>query len=59
MPYALPPSWRAQFWQGHCKMAAGVVMAVQVTIYLTEGDALHHRPLHLENTCAKKMFSEL
>jgi PII-like signaling protein len=34
-------------------MAAGIVapfrvMAVQVTIYLTEGDAWHHRPLHLE-----------
>ena len=24
------------------------VMAVQVTIYLTEGDSWHHRPLHLE-----------
>ena len=23
------------------------VMAVQVTIYLTEGDSWHHRPLHL------------
>lgn len=23
-------------------------MAVQVTIYLTEGDSWHHRPLHLE-----------
>ena len=23
-------------------------MAVQVTIYLTEGDQWHHRPLHLE-----------
>jgi PII-like signaling protein len=34
-------------------MAAGIVvplkvMAVQVTIYLTEGDSWHHRPLHLE-----------
>ena len=34
-------------------MAAGIVapfkvMAVQVTIYLTEGDSRHHRPLHLE-----------
>jgi len=25
-----------------------VVMAVQVTMYLTEGDSWHHRPLHLE-----------
>jgi hypothetical protein len=24
------------------------IMAVQVTIYLTEGDSWHHRPLHLE-----------
>jgi uncharacterized protein len=24
------------------------VMAVQVTMYLTEGDSWHHRPLHLE-----------
>ena len=24
------------------------LMAVQVTIYLTEGDSWHHRPLHLE-----------
>jgi hypothetical protein len=23
-------------------------MAVQVTLYLTEGDSWHHRPLHLE-----------
>ena len=23
-------------------------MAVQVTIYLTEGDSWHHRPMHLE-----------
>src|SRR5271167_2678619 len=23
-------------------------MAVQVTIYLTEGDSWHHRPLHME-----------
>jgi PII-like signaling protein len=29
-------------------MATGEVMAVQVTIYLTEGDSWHHRPLHLE-----------
>ena len=29
-------------------MAEGSVMAVQVTIYLTEGDSWHHRPLHLE-----------
>ena len=29
-------------------MATGVDMAVQVTIYLTEGDSWHHRPLHLE-----------
>lgn len=29
-------------------MAGGVVMAVQVTMYLTEGDSWHHRPLHLE-----------
>ncbi len=34
-------------------MAAGIVapfkvMAVQVTIYLTEGDSWLHRPLHLE-----------
>ena len=25
-----------------------VLMAVQVTMYLTEGDSWHHRPLHLE-----------
>src|SRR5258706_13198286 len=36
-----------------CKMTDGIVapfkaMAVQVTIYLTEGDSWHHRPLHLE-----------
>ena len=24
------------------------LMAVQVTMYLTEGDSWHHRPLHLE-----------
>jgi len=24
------------------------LMAVQVTLYLTEGDSWHHRPLHLE-----------
>jgi len=24
------------------------VMAVQVTMYLTEGDSWHHRPLHME-----------
>lgn len=23
-------------------------MAVQITVYLTEGDSWHHRPLHLE-----------
>ncbi len=32
--------------RGGCKMAAP--MAVQVTMYLTEGDSWHHRPLHLE-----------
>ena len=29
-----------------CRMASA--MAVQVTMYLTEGDSWHHRPLHLE-----------
>src|SRR5258706_16253500 len=39
--------------RGGCKMTDGIVapfkaMAVQVTIYLTESDSWHHRPLHLE-----------
>ena len=25
-----------------------VLMAIQVTLYLTEGDSWHHHPLHLE-----------
>src|SRR5271154_5727990 len=45
--------WLAPRSQGGYKMATGVVevskaMAVQVTIYLTEGDSWQHRPLHLE-----------
>src|SRR5258708_34747758 len=44
---------RARRLRGGCKMADGIgapfkAMAVQVTIYLTEGDSWHHRPLHLE-----------
>jgi hypothetical protein len=27
-------------------------MAVQVTMYLTEGDSWHHRPLHVSGSCA-------
>ena len=33
-------------WREECKMTAH--MAVQVTMYLTEGDSWHRRPLHLE-----------
>jgi uncharacterized protein len=33
-------------WHGGCRMAD--IMAVQVTMYLTESDSWHHRPLHLE-----------
>jgi uncharacterized protein len=35
------------------------VMAVQVTMYLTEGDSWHHRPLHLEilnYLCQERVF---
>src|SRR5215470_9882972 len=38
--------WLGAHWRGGCRMAAR--MAVQVTMYLTEGDSWHHRPLHLE-----------
>src|SRR5260370_12528581 len=46
-------SWLAPHLRAGCRMAPGIVapfkaMAVQVTIYLTEGDSWHHRPLHLE-----------
>src|ERR1017187_9736471 len=43
---------RAQRLPGRCRMAATSgstkVMAVQVTIYLTEGDSWQHHPLHFE-----------
>ena len=58
MRSAWPLFWRALRLPAGCKMAGGSVvpsivsrykvMAVQVTIYLTEGDSWHHRPLHLE-----------
>src|ERR1700675_3528004 len=40
------PCWPAWRWRGCCKMASA--MAVQVTMYLNEGDQWHRRPLHLE-----------
>src|SRR5215813_1430361 len=37
--------WSVPRSRGACKMANA--MAVQVTVYLTEGDKFEHRPLHL------------
>src|SRR5258708_24058541 len=53
MRSASSESWLAPHLRAGCRMASGIVapfkaMAVQVTIYLTEGDSWHHRPLHLE-----------
>ncbi len=33
---------------GNVNVAQSKVMAVQITIYLTEGDSWQHKPLHLE-----------
>jgi uncharacterized protein len=52
MSFRSPPSLPERRWLGRCKIEesshSAKVMAVQVTIYLTEGDSWHHRPLHLE-----------
>ena len=36
----------AMRWLDGCRLA--MLMAVQVTLYLAEGDSWHRRPLHLE-----------
>jgi PII-like signaling protein len=53
MCFAWRQFWRVRRWRELCKMeastrATSAVMAVQVTIYLTEGDSWNHHPLHLE-----------
>src|SRR5512144_2010893 len=40
------PYCRESPWRGCCRMP--YAMAVQVTMYLNEGDQWHRRPLHLE-----------
>jgi PII-like signaling protein len=46
MSFVWPASSPVPRWLGGCRMAGN--MAVQVTIYLTEGDSWQHRPLHME-----------